>query len=204
MVAASPAFRSGVALRNVGARNHGRRVHHGQQRRAGSGRFAGIDGTVGDHAVDGAANLRVGKLRGGALVLSLGRSKLALGRLQLLLLAGGLQRGKMLFGDFVLRLRLDQRHCRLISSLRGSAPCSKSVLAAVVNFLLRRRRLASRSSGRTPPSATPPARLKTLRCRRSPAPVRSAPLFSTSAAARSRFSSTASNCPRCTRLPRFT
>ncbi len=55
-------------------------VHHGDQRCAGGCGFAGIERTVCDYTVDGAANLGVGDLRFGAFVFAFGRRELALAR----------------------------------------------------------------------------------------------------------------------------
>ncbi len=129
--------RGGIALGNVCARGHRRGVHDGQQRRAGRRRLAGITRTIGDHAIDGAANLRVSKLRRGAFVFAFGRGKLSAGRLHLLLLARRLQRRKMLLGHFVLRLGLDQRDRRFVELLAWQSALLEESAAAVINLLLR-------------------------------------------------------------------
>ena len=62
----------GFRLRNVSAGDDLRSVHHGEQRSAGRGHLSGIEGTVGDHAIDRAADFGITELRGRAQILSLG------------------------------------------------------------------------------------------------------------------------------------
>src|SRR5664280_2263466 len=107
-----------------------------RQRSARWRRLARITRTIGDYAIDWAANLRVTKLRGRAFVLAFGRRKLSPRPLHLLL-ARRLQGRKMLLGHFVLRLGLDQRNRRLVQLLAWESALLKENAAAVINLLLR-------------------------------------------------------------------
>ena len=78
---------AGLVQRNIDARHHAGDVHHREQGRSGAGHLAGVERPVRNHAVDGAADLRIAELGLGGLIVPLGGVHLRRGALDLLLLA---------------------------------------------------------------------------------------------------------------------
>ena len=120
---------------NVGARDHLRNIDDRNQRRSAGGHFAGINGAVRDHAADGAANLAVGNLHGGAVVMRLGGGHLRLGAANGFALAHLIQRLQVPLGDVELALRLDQRDLRVVHQLLRERAFALQCHAVVVEFL---------------------------------------------------------------------
>jgi hypothetical protein len=122
-------------LRDVSAGGDLRSVHYGEERRSRGCHLSGIERTVCDHAIDGASDFRIAKLRRRAVVLALRRLKLPLGRLESLLPSDRLQVLQVPFRNFVLIAGVSQVHSSLIEFLAWHCALREQVLPAVVNFL---------------------------------------------------------------------
>ena len=92
--------------------------------------------TLGDNAVDGAANFRIAELRFGAEVLPFRGRKLAFGGFQGLLLPDVLQIGQLTLGDFVLRASLREGDLGRIQVATWKGALIEEFFATVEYFLL--------------------------------------------------------------------
>ena len=185
-----------LVLRHVDARDDLRHVHHRQQRRAGGRHLARIERPVGDDAVDGAADLGVGRLRLRAVESSAGRLDL---RLRACASAPACRRSAAPAGAAArvsnCRLRLRVRDLRLVDLL----PRQRALLEQLLRGCraASSRRPASRAPRRRRSAPSSPVRARRRRSSRgsSTPPARTGRGFPARPPTRSRFSSSASSWP---------
>src|SRR5260370_30138490 len=122
---------------DIRARDYLRDIHDGNQWRAAGWHFAGVDGPVGDNAIDRAADFRVGELRDRIPIMCLGRFELRLRALDLLLAPHPLQRFQMFLRRIELALRLDHGTLGVIGRLLRHRSLADQSLAAF-KYLSRR------------------------------------------------------------------
>ncbi len=126
----------GEALRHMGLGQQRRGVHDGNQRSARGCGFPGKKRTVGDYAVNGAADFGVADLRIGALELALGGGELALRGFERGFPAHLLHRLEVLGGGVVGGLRLHQRGLRGIEVPARDGALGEELLAALDDALV--------------------------------------------------------------------
>ena len=114
----------GFRLRNVGAGDDLRNIHHGEQWSTGRDHLSGVERAVGHHAIHGTADFGITELRGRAQIFALGGFQLSRRGFQRLLFSHFHQRVEMLLCAISYWLRALVRSTPAwSSSLRGIAPC---------------------------------------------------------------------------------
>ena len=134
----------GLVLRNVRAGYDLGCVHQRDEWSAGRCHLAGVQGAVGHHAINGAADFGIAELCGGAFVFSLRCRKLAGRGLYFLLVPHRQQRIPMPLRQLVLIARIGQVHRRLVQFFARQRALLEELLAAGVYLLLRFQSLGRR------------------------------------------------------------